>query len=344
MAEAIDHFQQALRLDPKLAVDRTGLSDYLADATRTAVRAAAGQYPEKSPLDESARTQWRLRALGWLRAYLELAIKLEDSGERAGWSPASWHMDPHLASVRDPAELAKLPAAEREQWQRLWADVAKQMAADPLGQARAYAARREWALAADAYARSLKRRPTDDGEFWFEYAAVLLLSGDHQGYVKACAHLVDRCGTEKGPRSYHVARACTLAPDAGVEAALPGRLAENELRGNREFWSLTEKGALAYRVGRFQAAVPFFGQSLRANSQPGAAVLNWLWLALANQKLGMADEARRWLGGAKVWLDQYGDGIPAHAEAELGLHLHNWLEAHVLRREAEALIQPTGPR
>jgi hypothetical protein len=34
--------------------------------------------------------------------------------------------------------------------------------------------------------------------------------------------------------------------------------------------------------------------------------------------------------------------MPASAEAEVGLHLHNWLETHVLRREAEALIQPTG--
>jgi hypothetical protein len=28
------------------------------------------------------------------------------------------------------------------------------------------------------------------------------------------------------------------------------------------------------------------------------------------------------------------------ARAELGLDRHNWLEAHVLRREAEALLSP----
>ena len=125
---------------------------------------------------------------------------------------------------------------------------------------------------------------------------------------------------------------------------LPGRLAEKELQGSREFWSLTEQGALAYRAGRFQEAVPLFEQSLRSNPKPGAAVLNWLWLALAYQRLDKAEEARRWLGKAQAWLDQYGDGMPAGAEAEVGLHLHNWLEAHVLRREAEALIQPTGRR
>jgi hypothetical protein len=36
--------------------------------------------------------------------------------------------------------------------------------------------------------------------------------------------------------------------------------------------------------------------------------------------------------------------MPGRAEDELGLHLHNWLEAHVLRREAEARIRPADPR
>ena len=345
LEEAIDQFQQALRLDPKLGIAQVGLSATISDATRTALRAAAGQDSEKGRLDESERTRLRLQALGWLRAYLELAIRLQDSGERTGWSPANWQTDSALASVRDPAELAKLPAAEREQWQLLWADVAAQVAADPLEQGRAHAARRDWAQAADCYARGLTRGPTDEGHFWFEYAALLLLSGDRPGYVKACAHLVDRCGKDKGPRSYHVARACTLAPQAVADMSLPGRLAEKELEGSaRQFWSLTEQGALAYRAGRFQQAVPLFEQSLQADPRPGSAVLNWLWLALAKQRLGKAEEARRWLNKAQAWLDQYHDGMPARAEEEFGLHLHNWLEAHVLRREAEALIESEAPR
>jgi hypothetical protein len=32
--------------------------------------------------------------------------------------------------------------------------------------------------------------------------------------------------------------------------------------------------------------------------------------------------------------------MPAGAEQDVGLGLHNWLEAHVLRREAEALMPP----
>jgi tetratricopeptide (TPR) repeat protein len=256
------------------------------------------------------------------------------------WSYATWQTDPALASVRDPAPLAQLPAAERRQWQRLWADVAALLAADPLEQGRAHAAGRDWAKAADCYVRALKRGPTDDGHFWFEYAAVLLLSGDRQGYLRACAHLVERCGKSRNLRAYHVARACTLAPDAVADAAQPGRLAQKELQANAgKFSALTEQGALHYRAGRFKEAVPLFEWSLRADPKPGRAVLNWLWLALAQQRLGRADEARRWLGKAQAWLDRYGEGMPPNAEAKLGLHLHNWLEAHVLRREAEALLK-----
>ena len=101
----------------------------------------------------------------------------------------------------------------------------------------------------------MKHGPTHDGEFLFEYAAVLLLSGDRSSYVRACARMVERSPKVSNLRAYQAARACTLAPDAVADATLPDR----------------------------------------------------------------ADET-------------------------LGLHLHNWLEAHVLRREAEALIQPAEKR
>jgi tetratricopeptide (TPR) repeat protein len=238
-----------------------------------------------------------------------------------------------------------LPAEERAGWQRLWADVAALRVADPLGQGRMHAAQRQWAPAADCYARALRRDPTDDGHFWFEYAALLLLSGDRPGYARACAHMIEACGKAGGPRAYHVARACTLAPDAVPDASLPGGLAEKELQASaRAFWSLTEQGALHCRAGRFPQAVALFEQSLRADPATGKAVLNWLWLALAQQHLGKSEEARRWLDKATAWLDQYRDGMPARAEEELGLHLHNWLEANVLRREAEARIRPADPR
>jgi tetratricopeptide (TPR) repeat protein len=344
MDETIEHFQQAVRLDPESPTAQTGLGFYLYVGAQAALLDATGQGSKKERPAAPEQARLRRKALGRLRASLDQAAKLVNAGKVLNWSLTTWQKDRILAVVRDPAELAKMPAEERDQWQRFWADVAALLAADPLEQGRALAARGEWVQAADRYARILTRGSTRHGDFWFEYAALLLLSGDRPAYARACVSVMAANGKDGGPRPYYVARVCTLAPDAIAEASQPGRLAEPELQASpREFWSLTEQGALAYRAGRFQQSVTFFEESLQANAKPGAAVLNWLWLALGNQRLGKAEEARRWLGKAQSWLDQYSGGMPAHAEEDLGLHFHNWLEAHVLRREAEALIRPTGP-
>src|SRR5262249_49850034 len=158
LEEAIDHLQQALRINPRYALAQTDLGITLYDAARAAAQTAAGQGPAMAPPGEPGRTGLRRKVLGWLRADLELTTKLVSEGTVRGRSPSAWQADPALASVRDPAELAKLPDAERKEWQRLWADVAALVAADPLEQGRARAGRRDWAQAADGYARALKGR------------------------------------------------------------------------------------------------------------------------------------------------------------------------------------------
>ncbi len=50
--------------------------------------------------------------------------------------------------------------------------------------------------------------------------------------------------------------------------------------------------------------------------------------------------AEAWLEKATKWLAQYPKGIPVMPDDATGLHLHNWLEPQVLRREAEALLLP----
>jgi tetratricopeptide (TPR) repeat protein len=334
--EAIGQFEQAIQLKPDFSRARSDLYHCLYDAARAALRASTSESSQKTPLGEQERVALRRQALERLRASLELRAK----NAASRWGLSSWLTDPALASVREPAALAKLPDAERGPWQSLWADVAAQHAADPVENGMAQAARRDWAKAAAFYTRAIGRG-VEDSDLWFEYAAALLLSGDRADYARACARMIEGYGKTPNLRAYHVARACTLAPEAVADPSLPGRLAQTELKANAgQFWSLTEQGALHYRDGRFPQAVALFEQSLRADPKPGRAVLNWLWLALAQQRLGKTDEARRWLDKATAWLDQYRDAMPARAEEELGLHLHNWLEANVLRREAEALIRP----
>jgi eukaryotic-like serine/threonine-protein kinase len=208
---------------------------------------------------------------------------------------------------------------------------------------RAHIAKRDWGKAADNYRRAVELASPGDGELWFECAAVQLLAGDRAGYRRSCVRLLE-LGTARIPnvRSYHVARAWTLAPLADEkDSAKVSALAARELKQSAaEFWSLTEGGALLCRAGRPKEAVPLLERSLAANEKPGAAVLNWLWLAFTYHQLGQADKAREWLARADAWLDKLGGEKPPLPRAdELGLHDHNWLEAQVLRRELDALLR-----
>jgi serine/threonine-protein kinase len=338
---AVRLYGELLAANPALANDVRAAHRYNGACMAVLAATLAG------PPADKERARFRKQALDWLRADLAIWAR-ERNRTGLGKVMTLWQQDADLAAVRDPQALAKLPQPEREQWQRLWADV-ELLRTDSLEQARAHAARREWRRAAEWYARALERAPTDDGHVWFEYAAVLLLSGDRPGYVKACSRMIEACGKDGGPRPYHVARACTLAPEAIGQAARSGQLAQAELdKSAGEFWSLTQQAALHYRAGRFKKAVPLLEKSLGAETKEGRAVVSWLWLALAEHRLGKAKEARRWLDRAQEWLDPYRDGMPPRAEEKLGLHLHNWLEAHALRNEAEALLgggsaRPKGP-
>jgi serine/threonine-protein kinase len=325
---AMMHFRRALGVDPKLAPSHHHLG--MCWQSKDQIDRAMEQYRRAIAVDpEGWPSHVHLGVLLFARGRTQEALAhLIEAARFDQGATTHYHLGVVLqARGRTEEAIEHLrKAAELEP--------TRAVAHETL--ARAHVARREWAHAADCYARVLKCGPTDDGNLWFERAAVLLLCGDRTGYARACAHMVERCGKARHLRAYHVARACTLAPDSVREPARPGRLAEAELKANSgAFWSLTQRAALLYRAGAFKEAVPLLEQSLKADTRPGRAVLNWLWLALATQRLGKTEEARRGLVQGAKWLDQYKDGLPAWGAETPGLDLHNWLEAHVLRREAE---------
>jgi tetratricopeptide (TPR) repeat protein len=144
-------------------------------------------------------------------------------------------------------------------------------------------------------------------------------------------------------RPYLLAHAWTLAPASITDLSQPRILARNELaqRNQTEFWALTELGALEFRTNQSREAIKYLEKSLVADGHTGRAVLNWLWLALVHQKMGSPNEARRWLAKAANWLDQQ-DGRMPLANPAMGSDRLNWLEAHVLRQEAEAKLRQSS--
>jgi tetratricopeptide (TPR) repeat protein len=215
-----------------------------------------------------------------------------------------------------------------------------------LEQARDLARRREWRLAAQAYGRIINRPLPDSwGHVAFEYAAVLLLSGDVAGYKNVCAQLVERSGKD-GVRPYHVARACSLAPGSVTPPERPGELAAPELKAaGPVYWSLWLQGALSYRTGRYAEALEFLQKSQNDRTITlDAAAGTRLWLALTYQRMNQPEMAQRAFEQADSWLKTFPAGLPPDAEKRLRLHLHNWLEVHVLQVEAKQLLAPSSPK
>lgn len=352
-SDAVRFYEEAFAAEPALADDI--LSQVRLEAASAAVMTA------EQLSDPHERGRLLNSAVAWLRADLNvwsgmLAAGRENERQAVLRGIYPWRWEPRLASIRETDGLRGWPAEQQALCRTFWREVETliaraQMAAPPadasvlvgagsLKQARELAAKGDWSGAARWYAQSQAQSPTDDGEFWFEYAAVLLLSGDRSAYRSACAHMVSRGGIP-GIRAYHVARAVTLGDDGLSDDSVLDKLSANsELKINAtQFWAQTALGALAYRANRFEDAAELFERSLKTDQRPGRAVVNWVWLAVAQHRIGNTDEAHRWLDRAQQWLDQYQDGLPPNAEAELGLHFHNWLEANTLRREAEEMLR-----
>jgi eukaryotic-like serine/threonine-protein kinase len=331
---AVRVYESALA-DPSLSDETRGRHRF--QAACAAALAGTGEGLDAAKLTDAEKATLRSKAREWLEVEYRRLSKAK--GDDFVGLARQWHAHRELAGVREATLLAALPETERFAWQKFW-DTIKPPLPDAnaqLVQARAYVDRKEWQQAAEAYARFIKSAKYPSAEVCFEFANTQLLSGDQKGFVESCRFVV-KVGPKYAFRGYLVARTCTLASDPDIDVRAAAVQAGFELKArDKEFWSLTEQGALHYRTRKYKEAVAAFQASLRAEPKKGAAVSNWLWLALAHHQLGEHDEARSSLSKATTWLDSLGNEMPRNADA-LGLHRHNWLEAHVLRREAEELI------
>jgi len=130
-AVAVRFYTDAFAQQKKLADDLQGQLRY--NAACAAALAGCGQGKDADQSDDKERGRFRHQALEWLRADLAAYRRLLDK-EPDKARPAvrenmqHWQQDTDFAGVRGPEALAKLPEAERQEWQQLWADVADTLA------------------------------------------------------------------------------------------------------------------------------------------------------------------------------------------------------------------------
>jgi tetratricopeptide (TPR) repeat protein len=185
------------------------------------------------------------------------------------------------------------------------------------------------------------RTPTEPLDALACVALARLAAGDAAGYRLACQGLLSRAGKEGDVSAVQV-WACVLRPGSVEAPARVVRLAERLVANNPGDPSSREALAAAlYRAG--QPADAF--DRLRGVSRlqrNGGGLAARLFLAMALHRQGKTDEARQVLAAAVTILDRdeaagarnssAGDRRPWYARAGLA----------ALRREAEAMLRPTG--
>ncbi len=111
---------------PQLADDLNAQHRY--NAACAAALAGCGQGKDADKLDTKERTRLRRQALDWLRADLKAYQQAMEktagkAGTEIGQRMQHWLQDGDFAGVRGDQALAKLPQAERKDWEELWKQV-----------------------------------------------------------------------------------------------------------------------------------------------------------------------------------------------------------------------------
>jgi hypothetical protein len=130
-AAAARRYAEVFTADPQMLAGPPTNHRY--HAACAAAWAGCGRGRDAADLDEVTRAGFRRQARDCLRAELEARRRLlEQDPANARQTVAhdlqQWLQDPHFAGVRGPEALARLPEAERHEWQELWADIADTLA------------------------------------------------------------------------------------------------------------------------------------------------------------------------------------------------------------------------
>ncbi len=200
--------------------------------------------------------------------------------------------------------------------------------------------RRDWTGAVKAYKKGFVSRSVED-ETIFEYAAALLLANDSASYEELCRRLTDH-PTESGDSffAFVKARTCALRPSEHVQAQQLIEWAEARFTEEPTPWNQHLVGLARYRAGHFDQAIEHLETSNASGwaeiAHPAADAQNWLVLAMCHHQLGRADQAAGCLATAK---DLILAAIPPKPKRRVRVPVPDWMEAHVLLREAEALLR-----
>src|SRR5262249_23735288 len=131
----------------------------------------------------------------------------------------------------------------------------------------------------------------------------------------------------------HLAYACVVAPANPDEAAAILRMAEFGIGATPSNPRL--RGAANYRAGNYEATIADLNQSAKAFPR---RAWDWIFVAMAQHKLGNSEEATKSLQKAAEWIEQANRPRPK-GSGDIWISWYEPVEVQQLLREAKDLIR-----
>jgi WD40 repeat protein len=272
----------------------------------------------------------------WSVGAATTAQRLRTADERAG----QWHLMEALSCVAEQNEAGA-------RWHL--ARTPKRMAGVERFQGYLCARLGQWDRAAALYEQDAWPEPPLDPErshVMLQRAYLRLHTGDREGYRRTCAQLLEQ-PVAWAPEwlAQEAALASAQVPLEAGDARRVVSLSQQAVRDQpRNARALHTLGLAHYRAGQYGEAVQRFQEALALTPAGPFRALSGLGLALSEQRLGHASEARRWLEQATRWR---AEGLPKESpESGSAWPTPYWCDGisyEVLRHEAEEGLRQPGP-
>jgi tetratricopeptide (TPR) repeat protein len=213
--------------------------------------------------------------------------------------------------LRDPRALVAFRQRQAEVW---------------VGRGASHAARGAWAEAAADFGRAGATR--EDPVFGaYDRALIHLARGEDAAYAALCRRIAPLVIAGVRDENYNGLWFCALTPDALPDFSEAARLLQRSVaRYPADHAIRNTYGVFLYRAGRFEEAVRELDESVRLG---GGSAHDWLFLAMAHQRLGRPEEADKAMALAAGWLAK---------NPESGMRWTDRLELQRFRREAEQVL------
>lgn len=288
--------------------------------------------PDHWTLSMGATDAWPVSCWDWL----ELTNYIGEARKRLGLEPLD---DPRWRVLRARAlaglRRAALADAEYSAAVALLPDDSQVRLEAHRARARLLVHRQDYRAAAEEFGLAFALKP-NDAELLSCRIAVLFAAHDLDTYRQECGRMVELFGKTTDPRVAHVVSfVCTLSPNSLVDPSPLGGI--GQLASERYLGAVHMTGAVEYRLGNYQRAVDCFHQA--ANNYRFRAV-DWVFLAMAQFRLGHLEDARRNLAVARKWIDDANQSTPLN-QSPAGASWGGWYEKVVfplILNEASELI------